>query len=139
MEKEFIKKNLKVDGSEGYSTSELALLAIHAIMRPGEPTNIENAKIELDRLFFNARTYSLGDVGRYKINEKFGFKGIRELTLTKDDIVYTVKYILYLIAEAEGYEVEYNDDSGKKLKRLIPTIIDDAGHLGNKARSVRSS
>ena len=136
MEKEFIKKNLKVDGSEGYSSSELSLLAIHAIMRPGEPTNIENAKTELERLFFNARTYSLGDVGRYKINEKFGFKGIKDLTLTKDDIIYTVKYILYLIAEAEGYEIEFKDDSGKKAKRLIPTIVDDIDHLGN--RRVRS-
>nr|HPI90269.1 DNA-directed RNA polymerase subunit beta [Spirochaetota bacterium] len=136
MEKEFIKKNLKVDESEGYKSSDLSLLAIHAIMRPGEPTNIENARNELDRLFFNPRTYSLGDVGRYKINEKFGLKGLSELTLTKEDIIYTVKYILYLIAEADGYETEYKDESGKKAKRFVPTIVDDIDHLGN--RRVRS-
>jgi DNA-directed RNA polymerase subunit beta len=136
MEKEFIKKNLKVDGSEGYSASELSLLAIHAVMRPGEPTNIDNARTELDRLFFNPRTYSLGDVGRYKINEKFVLRGITEHTLTRDDIIQTVKYIFYLIAEAEGYEVEYKDDSGKKAKRFVHTIVDDIDHLGN--RRVRS-
>ena len=136
MEKEFIKKNLKVDESEGYKSSDLSLLAIHAIMRPGEPTNIENARNELERLFFNARTYSLGDVGRYKINQKFGLKDLRELTLTKEDIVYTVNYILYLIAEADGYETEYKDESGKKAKRFVPTLVDDIDHLGN--RRVRS-
>ena len=93
-EMEFIKKNLKVEADHQFTNSELALLAIHAIMRPGEPTTLDNARIELDRLFFNPRTYALGSVGRYKINNKFGFNTKTE-TLTKEDIVFHGKiYIL---------------------------------------------
>jgi len=135
-EVEFIKKNLKINAEENYTNSELALLTVHSIMRPGEPTNLENAREELDRLFFRPRTYSLGGVGRYKINKKLGFKDTDLDTLTKDDIIYTVKYILYLIAEADGYQIESVDARGKKVKKLVPTMVDDIDHLGN--RRVRS-
>ena len=68
-----LKRTSKLKKVMTISNSELALLTIHAIMSPGEPTNLENAKAELERLFFNPRTYSLSSVGRYKINSKFGF------------------------------------------------------------------
>jgi len=134
-EPEFIKKNLRVEADHDYTASEIALLALHAVMRPGEPTNLENAKAELDRLFFNPRSYSLSSVGRYKINSKFGFDTDSE-TLSKDDIIHTVKYILYLIAEADGYEYDYTGKGGKKEKKYVYTIVDDIDHLGN--RRVRS-
>ncbi len=135
VEPEFIKKNLRVDEDHDFTGSELALLTIHAIMRPGEPTNLENAQTELNRLFFNKRSYSLSSVGRYKINSKFGFDDPCE-TLTKDDIIHTVKYMLYLIAEADGYEYEHETLEGKKEKNYVYTIVDDIDHLGN--RRVRS-
>ncbi len=131
---EFIKKNLKLDPEDTYTDAEVALLTIHTIMRPGEPTNLENAKGELERLFFSPRTYSLGDVGRYKINSKFNFEDVETLTLTKEDIISTVKYILFLIAEADGYYVPSKDP--KEPQKLVSTIVDDIDHLGN--RRVRS-
>ncbi|MCL2026518.1 MAG: DNA-directed RNA polymerase subunit beta, partial [Leptospirales bacterium] len=134
-ENDFIKKNIKVDPEHRFSNSELALLALHNILRPGEPTTLENAKYELDRLFFNPKTYALGSVGRYKINNKFGFNTKSEI-LTKEDIISAIKYIFYLIAEADGYDIEVADESGKVEKRRVLTIVDDIDHLGN--RRVRS-
>jgi DNA-directed RNA polymerase subunit beta len=97
---------------------------------------LENAQKELDRLFFNPRSYSLGKVGRYKINSKFASYNFQDLTLYKEDIISSLKYILYLIAEADGYEAQFEDEEGKKGKEFIPTIIDDIDHLGN--RRIRS-
>lgn len=131
VESDYIKKNLKVDEDHDFTASELALLALHAVMRPGEPTNIENAQTELDRLFFNPRSYSLSSVGRYKINSKFGFDDPIEI-LTRDDIVHTAKYMLYLIAEADGYEYELTTKGGDKEKKYVHTIVDDIDHLGNR-------
>ena len=136
VEKEFIKKNLKIGADHEYKNSELALLAIHTIMRPGEPTNLENSKIELDRLFFNPKTYSLGSVGRYKISSKFGMNDFQTQTLKSEDIVFSLKYFLFLIAEADGYEIDDPDPRSKNKKRMIPTVVDDIDHLGN--RRVRS-
>jgi len=135
-EGDYIKKNFKKGDLEGYSSYELALLTIHSVMRPAEPTNLENAQKELDRLFFNPRSYSLGKVGRYKINSKFASYNFQDLTLYKEDIISSLKYILYLIAEADGYEAQFEDEEGKKGKEFIPTIIDDIDHLGN--RRIRS-
>jgi DNA-directed RNA polymerase subunit beta len=136
VEKEFIKKNLRIGPDHEYKNSELAILAIHTIMRPGEPTNLDNAKVELERLFFNPKTYSLGAVGRYKISSKFGMDDYSTQTLKPDDIVYSLKYFLFLIAEADGYEIEDPNAHSKTKKRFIPTVVDDIYHLGN--RRVRS-
>ncbi|MCP4137149.1 MAG: DNA-directed RNA polymerase subunit beta [bacterium] len=136
LEVDFIKKNLRIDPDHEFSNSEIAILTIHAIMRPGEPTNLDNAKTELHRLFFNPRTYTLGGVGRYKISSKFGLQNEKASTLTNEDIISTVKYILHLIAEADGYDVELEDKEGKKITSRVQTIVDDIDHLGN--RRIRS-
>lgn len=110
---------------EEYTNSEKAVLKIHEHMRPGEPRNIENARNELNRLFFNPRTYSLGSVGRYKINKKFGFDHdeVSSSTLIKEDIVEAIKYFLYLIAEADGYNVDDIDHLGNRRVRSVGEMI----------------
>src|SRR5208337_1121067 len=57
-------------------------------------------------------------------------------TLKPDDIVYSLKYFLFLIAEADGYEIDEPDPRLKTKKRFIPTVVDDIDHLGN--RRIRS-
>jgi DNA-directed RNA polymerase subunit beta len=136
VEKEFINKHVKSPAVNELKKSDLALLTIHAIMWQSEPTNLENATEHFKRLFFDPKTYSLGAVGRYKISSKFGMDDFDTQTLKPEDIVYSLKYFLYLIAEAEGYEIEDNDPRSKTKKKMIPTVVDDIDHLGN--RRVRS-
>ncbi len=113
-------------------SSEEAILKMHSNLRPGEPSNIDNARNEINRLFFNPRTYSLGAVGRYKINKKFdhmkefGYGGpnaTKVETLTREDIVATVKYLLFLIAEADGYHVDDIDHLGNRRVRSVGELI----------------
>ncbi len=47
-----------------------ALKDIYMRLRPGDPATVSNARQLLKRLFFDARRYDLGRVGRYKINQK---------------------------------------------------------------------
>jgi DNA-directed RNA polymerase subunit beta len=110
---------------DGCSSSEEAMIKLHSLMRPGEPSNIDNAKVELNRLFFNDRTYNLGAVGRYKINKKFGFdnKEITETTLRKEDIIHSIKYMVNLIAEAEGYFLDDIDHLGNRRIRSVGELI----------------
>ncbi|HQL81661.1 MAG TPA: DNA-directed RNA polymerase subunit beta, partial [Spirochaetota bacterium] len=135
VEKEFINKHVKSPALAEHKKSELALLTIHAIMWQSEPTNLENAQEHFNRLFFDPKSYSLGAVGRYKISNKFGMDDYETQTLKPEDIIYSLKYFLYLIAEAEGYEIPEKDPKLKK-NRFIPTVVDDIDHLGN--RRVRS-
>jgi DNA-directed RNA polymerase subunit beta len=128
---DILAKQKKPGHDENLTPSQLALLAIHEIMRPGEPSTIENAQAEFERLFFNPKTYSLGKVGRYKINKKFGFKDEEDSdTLTPTDIIETIRYILYLIAEANGYYVDDIDHLGNRRVRSVGELLMNQMKIG---------
>jgi DNA-directed RNA polymerase subunit beta len=98
-------------------TKEAALSAVYAIIMPGEPITLEGAEKDFNAMFFTARRYDLGRVGRYKLNKKFDYENpTDEHVLTKDDIVNTMRYLI---------KVYINESA-----------IDDIDHLGN--RRVRS-
>jgi len=92
-----------------------AVLEFYRKVRPGEPLIIENAYETINNLLFNQRKYSLSAVGRYKINKKLGLSleiGKENFTLTKADIIATIKYLIKL-----------TQDKGQ---------FDDIDHLGNR-------
>ncbi len=49
-----------------------ALLDLYRKLRPGEPTTVESARSLIQTLFFNPKRYDLTQVGRYKLDQKFG-------------------------------------------------------------------
>lgn len=65
----YIDSTLSKDPSSSY---EEACLEIYRKMRPGEPLVLENARSLVDAMFFNKRRYSLGPVGRFKLNQTLG-------------------------------------------------------------------
>jgi DNA-directed RNA polymerase subunit beta len=94
-------------------SSEDALEAIYQQLRAGEAPDLDTAKNLIDRLFFNPKRYDLGDVGRHRMNIKLGLDIAEDVTtLTKDDIVSIVKYLIEL-------------QQGKRA-------VDDIDHLGNR-------
>src|SRR3712207_7720206 len=75
--------------------------------RPGEPPTRESAQALLENLFFNAKRYDLAKVGRYKVNKKLGVDVPQgTLTLTEDDIVATIEYVVRLHAGEPEHGVE---------------------------------
>ena len=67
----YIESTLAKDPASSY---EEACIEIYRKMRPGEPLVLENAKSLVDAMFFNKRRYSLGPVGRFKLNQTLGLK-----------------------------------------------------------------
>ena len=79
------------------NTQEEALLDIYRKLRPGEPANVDAAQALLNNFYFDSRRYDLAKVGRYKINKKLAIEADpRASTLSLEDIVATVKYLLAL-------------------------------------------
>src|SRR5690606_33341463 len=68
-ESPLLKNTLRKDPTH---SEEEALRAIYTLLRPGEPPNLETARVALERIFFNPKRYDLGRVGRYKINQRLG-------------------------------------------------------------------
>jgi DNA-directed RNA polymerase subunit beta len=134
-ETDVIRRTLEKDPAK---TEEEALARIYNLIRPGETARIEAAREILNRLFFSPKRYDLGKVGRYKLNRKlrheillgppermkrFGLTVPSDdvTTLTKEDFIAIMKYLLLLRMGDETYD-------------FIET--DDIDHLGN--RRVRS-
>ena len=79
------------------NTQEEALLDIYRKLRPGEPANVDAAQTLLNNFYFDSRRYDLAKVGRYKINKKLAIEADpKASTLSLEDIVATVKYLLAL-------------------------------------------
>jgi DNA-directed RNA polymerase subunit beta len=101
-----------------------ALLDIYRKMRPGEPPTREAAQQLLDNAYFNPKRYDLAKVGRYKVNKKLGLdQPLDQSTLTVDDIVATLRYLVRLHAG----ESEFTQ--GKTTLRVE---TDDIDHFGNR-------
>jgi DNA-directed RNA polymerase subunit beta len=101
-----------------------ALLDIYRKLRPGEPPTRESAQALLENLYFNAKRYDLAKVGRYKVNKKLGLsQPITQGTLTEDDIVGTIDYLVRL---------HVGEEEMKSGDLLIPIEIDDIDHFGNR-------
>jgi DNA-directed RNA polymerase subunit beta len=105
-------------------TQKDALLDIYRKLRPGEPPTEEAAQTLLNNYYFNPKRYDLAKVGRYKINKKLGLtEAFDQQTLTVDDIVAAIKYIVSLhdgraqIESAQG---------------TIDIASDDIDHFGNR-------
>ncbi len=92
---------------------EEALLELYKKLRPGDPATLDNARSLVKNLFFNARRYDLGSVGRYKLNRKLDLAIPQsQRILTQDDLVNIVRRLVML-----------NNGRGRK---------DDIDHLGNR-------
>ncbi len=112
------------------STDE-ALLDIYRKLRPGEPPTRESAQALLENLFFNHKRYDLAKVGRYKANKKLGVDApISTGTLTEDDIVRTIEYLIRLHEGAEGYDVDDIDHFGNRRLRTVGELIQNQIRVG---------
>ncbi len=113
------------------ATSDEALLDIYRKLRPGEPPTRESAQALLENLFFNSKRYDLAKVGRYKVNKKIGTdRPISQGTLTEDDIVRTIEYLIRLHAGEEGYELDDIDHFGNRRLRTVGELIQNQIRVG---------
>ncbi len=118
---ESIRLTLEKDNVAG---QDEALLDIYRKLRPGEPPSREAAQTLLDNYYFNSKRYDLAKVGRYKINKKLGVEeSFDQQTLTIDDIVATIKYVVALHAG----ETEVAAPAGGTIVEA-----DDIDHFGNR-------
>ncbi|MHC4387010.1 MAG: DNA-directed RNA polymerase subunit beta [Planctomycetota bacterium] len=103
---------------------EQALLKFYMRLRPGNPPNPEKAKTFFQEKFFDSNRYRLGNVGRFRLNRKFGQDTDEsEMTLRPEDFLNTMKYIMAL-RNNEG-EVDDIDHLGNRRLRTIDELAGD--------------
>ena len=110
-----------------------ALLDIYRKLRPGEPPTREAAQTLLQNYYFNPKRYDLAKVGRYKINKKLGtHEAFDQQTLTIDDIVATIRYIVQLHADKQNLVDAQNNEVKNAHDEAIEVRADDIDHFGNR-------
>jgi len=109
-DKDFFRKTLE---KAPITSPKECLLETYKKLRPGDPLTIEGAKLLLNNLFFDTKTYDLGRVGRYKINRKLSVNVPEERSVVqREDIIAIINYVVSL-AKGQGF-------------------FDDIDHLGNR-------
>ena len=95
------------------NNSDEAVLLLYQHLRTGEAPDVSVARKFIEKMFFSTKKYDLGQVGRYRINKKFGLDTpIEDAVLTKDDFIQVFKYLISM----------RNNQNGP----------DDIDHLGNR-------
>jgi DNA-directed RNA polymerase subunit beta len=94
LEHKYIKSTLERDPAK---TIEEALVEVYKRIRPGDLATAESAQSFLEAMFFNAKRYNLGKVGRYKINRRLDLdipNTVENRILLLDDVVAVIKEII---------------------------------------------
>lgn len=112
------------------ASEEEALKELHVKVWPGDSASLKEIKERLNNLLFNNRFYDLTRVGRIRINRKLGLDTSNEtLTLTKQDIVATLKYLVNLRERGEG-ELDDIDHLGNRRVRLVGELLNNQMYVG---------
>ena len=114
------------------TTKEESLIELYKRFRPGEPPTIDSARTLLDGLFFNPQRYDLAKVGRYKMDKKLGFTPEENdsSTLTDEDIIRTMRYIIGLHEGDEGFATDDIDHFGNRRIRSVGELIQNQFRIG---------
>ncbi len=104
-------------------THEEALLKIYARLRPGNPPQLEKARKLFEEKFYDENRYRLGKVGRFRLNRKLDVEaGDEVMTLTVNDVISCLKYLLLLRTGESQFEVDDIDHLGNRRLRTIDEL-----------------
>jgi len=115
-----------------------AVIYIYRQLRNAEPPDEETARGIIDKLFFSEQRYSLGEVGRFRINKKLGLDVDSNIQiLTKEDIISIIKNLVELANSKTNV-----DDIDHLSNRRVRTVGEQLSNqfslgLSRMARTIR--
>ena len=106
-----------------------ALIEFYRRLRPGDPPSKENARSLIDNLLFNPRRYSLGRVGRYKLNKRLGLDvPLAQQVAAKEDLLEIVRHIIMVNNDVDS--PDDIDHLGNRRVRTMGELIQNQIRIG---------
>lgn len=100
-----------------------AVLEVFKKLRPGDLVTVDSAKSLIRQMFFNPQRYDLAQVGRYKMNKRLKIEEEEnEISLTKADVVSTIKYVMKLY-NGEGYTDDIDNLSNRRVRGVGELLL----------------
>lgn len=111
---------------------------IYQLQRNSLPADELTAKESFYNLFFSDKRYNLGDVGRYRINNKLNLSIDSEVkVLTNEDIVAIIKYLIELVASRASVD-DIDHLSNRRVRTVGEQLYNQfAIGLARMARTIR--
>ena len=111
---------------------------IYRQLRNADPPDEETARGIIEKLFFSEQRYSLGEVGRYRLNKKLNLNiPITTEVLTKEDIIAIIKHLIELAnSKAEVDDIDHL--SNRRIKTVGEQLAGQFGvGLSRIARTIK--
>lgn len=111
---------------------------VYRQLRNAEPPDEETARGIIEKLFFSEQRYSLGEVGRFRMNTKLQLnEDLDQKVLTKNDIITIIKYLIELInSKAEVDDIDHL--SNRRVRTVGEQLAGQFGvGLARMARTIR--
>ena len=115
-----------------------AVLYIYRQLRNAEPPDDATAREVINNLFFSGKRYDLGEVGRFRINQKLNMTtGMEVKVLTKEDIIEIIKYLIDLVnSKAEVDDIDHL--SNRRVRTVGEQLYNQFSvGLARMARTIR--
>ncbi|MCI5776607.1 MAG: DNA-directed RNA polymerase subunit beta [Bacteroidales bacterium] len=115
-----------------------AVIYIYRQLRNAEPPDEATARDAIEKLFFSDKRYDLGNVGRYRLNQKLGLKtDMNVRVLTKEDMIEIIKHLIELLNSKADV-----DDIDHLSNRRVRTVGEQLANqfsvgLARMARTIR--
>ncbi len=118
-------------GKDSAKNEDDGLKEVYRRIRPGDLATVDNARSLIYAMFFNFDRYDFSRVGRYKINQRFGFNipnTPETRILRKDDLVEIVKEVVRLnVSQKEPDDI---DHLGNRRVRAVGELIQNKFRVG---------
>ena len=115
-----------------------AVVFIYRQLRSSDPPDEATARDVIEKLFFSDKRYDLGDVGRYKLNNKLNLSTDPSIrVLTKEDIIEIIKHLISLLnAKADVDDIDHL--SNRRVRTVGEQLYNQFGiGLARMARTIR--
>jgi len=89
--------------------SDLAIIDFYKKIRPGDMITLESGKTLFENMFQNEKRYSLGDVGRFKLNRRVGNSDDKTSKLLDKEDLAKITYVMFdmIINGLSGDDIDH--------------------------------
>jgi DNA-directed RNA polymerase subunit beta len=124
----YIEKTLEKDTAKNQDDG---LIEVYKRIRPGDLATADNAKSLIFSMFFRFERYDFGRVGRYKINQRFGYdipNTPETRILRREDLADIIKEIIRLnVTQADADDIDHL--SNRRI-RAVGELIQNKFRIG---------
>jgi DNA-directed RNA polymerase subunit beta len=117
---EIVAKTLRADRT---TSKEDAIKRIYYRLRSIAPHSIEVAEGVIVGMLFDRKRFDLGQVGRYKLNQRLMAKvPATETGLLQKDVVAIIAHLLQFAGEGRLYQLRYHAESADERDKVLGTL-----------------